>query len=95
MASGTLQVKDTGVVGGLRAAGIAGNGTASVVLTRTVAEINASSGDATGLQYLSGAGYVGADTLTVLTSDQGATGKRWTADGQRSGGNHGECCASR
>ena len=37
-------------------------------------QINATLADATGLQYLSGLDYVGADTLTVLTSDQGATG---------------------
>ena len=38
--------------------------------------------------------YVGADTLTVLTSDLGATGSGGAADGQRSGGDHGECCGN-
>ena len=73
VANGTLQVNDT-VVGGLTAAGITGNASGSVVLTGTLAEINATLADATGLQYLSGLGFVGPDTLTVLTSDLGATG---------------------
>ncbi|MBI4963444.1 MAG: DUF4347 domain-containing protein [Desulfomonile tiedjei] len=71
--NGTLQVSDA-VGGGLGAAGISGNNSASVVLTGTLAEINATLANATGLQYLSGLDYVGADTLTVSTSDQGATG---------------------
>jgi hypothetical protein len=40
VANGTLQVRGD-VGGGLTAAGITGNGTASVVLTGTLAEINA------------------------------------------------------
>ncbi len=71
--NGTLQVNDT-VVGGLTAADITGNASGSVVLNGTLAEINATLADATGLQYLSGLGYVGPDTLTVSTSDLGATG---------------------
>ena len=71
--NGTLQVSDT-VVGGLTAAGITGNASGNVVLSGTLAEINATLADATGLQYLSGVGFVGPDTLTVLTSDLGATG---------------------
>jgi hypothetical protein len=44
------------------------------VLNGTLAAINATLADATGLQYLSALDYVGPDTLTVLTNDQGATG---------------------
>ena len=73
VANGTLQVNET-VVGGLTATDITGNASGSVVLNGTLAAINATLADATGLRYLSGLDYVGADTLTVLTSDQGATG---------------------
>ncbi len=60
-ANGTLQVNDT-VVGGLTAAGITGNASGNVVLTGTLAEINATLADATGLRYLSGLNYIGPDT---------------------------------
>ena len=44
------------------------------MLTGTLAEINATLADATGLRYLSNLNYVGPDTLTVSTDDLGATG---------------------
>ena len=71
--NGTLLVNDA-VVGGLTALDIAGNGSGSVVLTGTLAQINATLADAAGLQYLSILNYNGPDTLTILTSDLGATG---------------------
>ncbi len=73
VANGTLQVSDA-VIGGLLAGDLTGNGTASVVLNGTMAAINATLADATGLQYQSVLNYNGADTLTVLTDDLGATG---------------------
>ncbi len=71
--NGTLLVNDL-VGGGLTAADITSNGSGSVVLNGTLAAINATLADATGLRYLSGLDYTGPDTLTVLTSDLGATG---------------------
>ena len=73
VANGTLQVNET-VVGGLTATDITGNASGSVVLNGTLAAINATLADATGLRYLSGLDYVGPDTLNVVTSDLGATG---------------------
>ena len=90
VANGTLQVNDT-VVGGLTAAGITSNGSGSVVLNGTLAAINATLADATGVQYLSVLNYNGSDTLTVLSDDLGATGTPGAADGQRSSGDHGQC----
>ena len=44
------------------------------MLNGTLAAINATLADATGLQYLSVLNYNGSDTLTVLSDDLGATG---------------------
>jgi len=70
---GTLQVGST-VAGGLTAGQISGNGTSSVVLNGTLAQIDATLADVSGLQYQSALNYTGADTLTVSTNDLGATG---------------------
>ncbi len=78
--NGTLLVNDA-VVGGLTALDISGNASGSVVLTGTLAQINATLADALGLQYQSILNYNGPDTLTVLTSDLGATGSAWNTDG--------------
>ena len=66
--SGTLSaVATTGVT-------IVGNGTATVTLTGTVTAINSLLVKATGVTYTPTTGYVGVDTLTMTTSDNGNTG---------------------
>ncbi len=70
---GSLAVR-TGVAGGLSAAGVQGNGTDSVVLTGTLAEINATLAASQGLKYVSQTGYAGADSLVITADDQGNTG---------------------
>ncbi|HEX8203177.1 MAG TPA: hypothetical protein VF590_22060, partial [Isosphaeraceae bacterium] len=70
---GTLLVK-TEASGGLKAGDIAGNGTGTVVLTGSQAQINATLAAAGGLIYTPSTDFVGTDTLTVLTSDLGNTG---------------------
>ena len=77
--NGTLSVNG-GVGGGLTAADITGNGSGSVVLNGTLAAINATLADATGLQYQSVLNYNGSDTLTVLTNDLGSHGNPGAAD---------------
>ena len=64
----------TGVSGGVPAGGVSGNGTAKVVLTGTVAQINATLAATNGLKYKSAATYSGADSLTVKADDNGNTG---------------------
>ena len=64
---GTMAV-DNGVAGGLTGAGISGNGTASVTLTGTQAQINATLASASGLRYLGEQHYFGLDTLTMTTT---------------------------
>ena len=61
--NGTLNV----IAGG---AGVSGNGTASVTITGTAAQINAA---LAGLAYTGNLNFNGADTLTVATSDGTAT----------------------
>ena len=67
--NGTLTVASN-VVGGLSSAGIGGNGSGSVTLTGTVAQINATLAASNGLTYLE-QGDHSSDTLTVATQDQG------------------------
>jgi hypothetical protein len=62
---GTLTVNGT-LAGG---AGISGNGTATVTLTGSQAQINATIG--AGLTYLGGHNYSGLDTLTMTTTTTG------------------------
>lgn len=50
---------------------LSGNGTASVTLIGTQAQINATLGAASGLTYLGGHNYSGVDTLTMTTTDAG------------------------
>jgi hypothetical protein len=50
---------------------LSGNGTATVTLTGTQAQINATLGAASGLTYLGGHNYSGLDTLTMTTTDAG------------------------
>ena len=70
---GTVTVS-TSVGGGVTAGEISGNGTNSAIVTSTLAKINATLTNASGLVYQPGTGYTGPDTLTVLTDDQGNTG---------------------
>jgi Ca2+-binding RTX toxin-like protein len=63
---GTLAV-NTGVPGGVASA--SGNGTASVTISGTQAQINATLAAATGLVYTPTANVNGPDTLTMATSD--------------------------
>ena len=70
---GTLHVNDT-VVGGLAATDVIGNGSSSVVLTGSVAEINATLMAANGLSYQAAFDYAGSDTLTIVANDLGNTG---------------------
>ena len=70
---GTLAIADD-IAGGLAAGGISGNGSSTVVLTGTIAQINATLAAAGALFYTPTAGYTGTDTLTVATSDLGNTG---------------------
>ena len=62
MSSGTLNVT--------AGAGVTGNGTASVTITGTAAQINAA---LTGLAYTGNLNFNGGDTLTVATNDGTAT----------------------
>jgi hypothetical protein len=76
---GTLTIR-TDVTGGLTAGQVAGNGTAALTLTGTQNAINATlaavnaSNQANGLVYTPIANYNGADTLTMITNDQGNNG---------------------
>jgi predicted extracellular nuclease len=65
---GTLAVASAG------GAAVLGSGTATVALTGTVAQINATLGAANNVLYTGGHDYFGTDTLNVLTNDNGNTG---------------------
>ena len=65
----TLSVAD-GMLNVTAGAGVTGNGTASVTITGTAAQINAA---LAGLAYTGNLNFNGADTLTVATSDGTAT----------------------
>ena len=71
---GTLTV-NTLVPGGVGVMQVVGNGTATVtVITASLAQINATLANATGLVYHPDAGFGGPDTLTVTTDDLGHNG---------------------
>ncbi|MDO8955221.1 MAG: cadherin-like domain-containing protein [Gammaproteobacteria bacterium] len=78
-AGGTMQVTLSVLHGTLTLSGLSGlsfssgDGTAdaSMVFTGTIANINAA---LAGLSYTPDSNYVGADTLSIITSDQGNTG---------------------
>ncbi|UVO55773.1 S-layer family protein [Sphingomonas sp. SUN039] len=67
---------NTGVAGGVGAGQITAgaNGTTTITVTATLNAINATLANATGLTYTPTANVNGADALTILTSDAGATG---------------------
>lgn len=70
---GTLTLR-TDVVGGLTPADITGNGTNSVTITAALTELQATLDAAGGVTYTSDVAYIGPDTLTLNSNDQGNTG---------------------
>ena len=64
----------TDVAGGLTAGDIAANGAGTVTVTGTINAINATLAAANGLVFHGDPDVSGTDTLTVVTSDGGATG---------------------
>uniref|UniRef100_UPI0035631969 beta strand repeat-containing protein n=1 Tax=Stieleria sp. TaxID=2795976 RepID=UPI0035631969 len=68
VARGTLTLNAT-VAGGLTASGIVGNGSASVTVTATLAQLNATLAAANGLMYLGNPNVNGVDTLSLNASD--------------------------
>jgi hypothetical protein len=73
VAQGVLSINDA-VAGGLNAGDINGNGSSTVVLTGSIAEINATLANATGLVYQANLDFNGADTLAIDANDLGNTG---------------------
>ena len=71
--NGTLSLL-TNVVGGITAGDLIGNGTATVVITATQNQINATFAGAGGVTFNPTADYNGAATLTVTTNDLGLNG---------------------
>ena len=61
-------------VAALGGATVGGSGTDTVILTGSVAQINAALGTANNVIYHSVAGFTGTDVLTVLTQDAGGPG---------------------
>ena len=70
---GKLNVS-TGVAGGVGAGGVAGNASATVTLTGTINQINATLAAAAGLTYTPTGNYNGSDRVQITTDDGGATG---------------------
>ena len=66
----TLNRVASGILNVTAGAGVTGNGTASVTITGTAAQINAA---LAGLAYTGNLNFNGGDTLTVATSDGTAT----------------------
>ena len=66
----TLIGRSSGILNVTAGPGVTGNGTASVIITGTAAQINAA---LAGLAYTGNLNFNGADTLTVATSDGTAT----------------------
>lgn len=71
--SGVFNVSDS-VPGGIASGDMTGNGSASVTLEGTLAELNATMGDAAGIRYHSDPNFVGTDTLNISANDNGNTG---------------------
>jgi hypothetical protein len=69
---GTLAI-DTGVSGGVTAGQVSGNGTGSVTITGTQAQIDATFAAATGVAYTPTANVNGPDSLTMTTSGGSAS----------------------
>lgn len=83
MQDGILLIDDS-VPDGVPAADITDNGTGTVILTGTLAELNATLGAADGLVYQSDPGFLGTDTLDVLVNDNGNTGPGGAMTGEAS-----------
>jgi len=66
--AGTLSVA-TNVANGLIASAVSGSGTATLILTGTVAQINATLAASSGLIYTPTANFNGSATLTMTTND--------------------------
>ena len=62
------------VAGGVTASQVTGDATGMVTITASIAKINATLANATGLTYASALNYNGGDTLTVNINDLGNTG---------------------
>ncbi|MDA0812713.1 MAG: hypothetical protein O3C21_10030, partial [Verrucomicrobia bacterium] len=73
VANGILNIADT-VAGGVGVAAITDNGSASVSLTGTLAELNATFADPNGIIYLSNPGFQGDDILEIVANDNGNNG---------------------
>ncbi|MEL6505291.1 MAG: choice-of-anchor C family protein [Pseudomonadota bacterium] len=73
VANGTLVVDET-VPDGLNSGQITNNGTGTVTLTGSVAEINTTLNSFEGLAYTGNPNFVGNDTLTITADDQGDQG---------------------
>ena len=73
VANGTITVLDN-VAGGLDPDDITGNGSNSVTLTCTIADINATLAAAGGVTYHGNPDFSGSDTLSMTSNDGGANG---------------------
>ncbi len=62
------------VVGGVTAGQITGNGTASVTISATLPQLNATFAAATGIQYTPNLNFNGTDILSIGINDNGNTG---------------------
>lgn len=70
---GTITVR-TDVPGGLMLADVAGNGTSSVTITAPLSRLLPTFQSVSGVTYVSAPGYVGSETFTVTSDDQGQAG---------------------
>jgi uncharacterized delta-60 repeat protein len=77
---GVLDIATTGIPGGVNATEVSGDTTGTVVLTGTLAQINATLANANGLTYQPFINYTGADTLTITSNDRGNSGGAPTTD---------------
>ncbi|MBF8271434.1 MAG: hypothetical protein HW380_539 [Magnetococcales bacterium] len=68
VAQGTLTV-DTAVAGGIGAAGVTGNGGATVTLVGTLAQLNATLAGTNAVIYRGNSNFYGADSLTIGVTD--------------------------
>jgi hypothetical protein len=66
--NGTVALSTT-VSGGITSSQVTSNGSTSVTVTATLAEINATLADANGLTYTPTSGFSGSDSLTLSASD--------------------------
>jgi hypothetical protein len=72
--NGTLNLS-TAVAGGVTAGNVTGNGTATITVTGTINQVNATLAAAGGLTYTPTANYNGADRVQITTNDGGASGQ--------------------